>query len=187
MPGKLIIISAPSGAGKTSIVKYLLQQNLPLAFSISATSRPKRENEIDKKDYYFLSEEEFKQKIEENAFLEWEEVYPNRFYGTLKSEVERIWSIGKHVVFDIDVLGGLNIEKQFGEKALSIFIKPPTHQDLIDRLTARGTECEETLKERLSKADFELSFENQFDKVVINDDLLEAQQEVTALVKEFIL
>lgn len=186
MEGKLIIISAPSGAGKTSIVKWLLEQEFPLSFSISATSRPKRVNEKDKRDYYFLSEEIFKQKIKEDAFLEWEEVYPGRYYGTLKSEVTRIWNTGHHVVFDIDVLGGLNIKRQFEDKALSIFIKPPSYDCLAQRLAIRGTEDENSLKERLSKAEFELSHESQFDKIVINDDLQKARQEVLTLVRDFI-
>jgi guanylate kinase len=186
MDGKLIIISAPSGAGKTSIVKHLLDQNFPLAFSVSATSRPKRTNETDKKDYYFLTVEDFKKKIESGAFLEWQEVYPNQFYGTLKSEVERIWRTGHHVIFDVDVLGGLNIKKQFGERALSIFIKPPTIECLKERLASRGTENSHSLKQRMEKAEYELSFENHFDKIVINENLPDAQQEVLRLMKDFL-
>lgn len=186
MSGKLIIISAPSGAGKTSIVKKVLHEIPSLAFSISATNRPKRENEKEGRDYYFLSSELFMQKIEENAFLEWQEVYAGRFYGTLKSEVERIWAEGKDVIFDIDVLGGLNLKRQFEERALSIFIKPPSTEELMQRLSSRGTESVESLKERYTKAEFELSFENQFDVAVINDDLQHAQQEVIYLVKNFI-
>lgn len=186
MEGKLIILSAPSGAGKTSIVKYLLLQELPVSFSISATSRPKRHNEEHCRDYYFLSVEEFKQKIEKKEFLEWEEVYPNRFYGTLRSEVERIWKTGKHVVLDLDVLGGLNVKKEYGEMALALFIKPPDLETLEQRLTLRGTEDIESLKQRIAKAEFELSYEKQFDKVIINDDLEKAQQEVLDIVRDFI-
>lgn len=186
MDGKLIILSAPSGAGKTSIVRHLLEQGLPLSFSISATNRPPRENEKEGEDYYFLLLENFKSKIENEEFLEWEEVYPDRFYGTLKSELERIWRKGKHVVFDIDVIGGLNIKKQFGDKALAIFIKPPNADCLRERLEGRGTETEESLNERIAKAEFELSFEDQFDIVVINDHLKVAQEEVVNIVKDFI-
>jgi guanylate kinase len=166
MDGKLIIISAPSGAGKTSIVKHLLDQDFPLAFSVSATSRPKRTNETDKKDYYFLTVEDFKKKIDSRAFLEWQEVYPNQFYGTLKSEVDRIWKSGYHVIFDVDVLGGLNIKKQFGDRALAIFIKPPTIDCLKKRLASRGTENADSLKQRMEKAEYELSFKNFLTKLL---------------------
>ena len=186
MKGKLIIISAPSGAGKTTIVRHLLAQNLPLSFSISATSRPKREQEQDKKDYYFLSADEFRERAENGDFLEWEEVYHNQFYGTLKSEIDRIWATGHHVVFDIDVLGGVNLKKQFQEQALSIFIKPPSHECLVERLKGRGTESAESLQKRVAKAEFELGYESQFDKVVVNDILEEAQAEVIDLVQQFI-
>jgi len=186
MDGKLIIISAPSGAGKTSIVKHLLDQDFPLAFSVSATSRPKRTNETDKKDYYFLTVEDFKKKIDSGAFLEWQEVYPNQFYGTLKSEVDRIWASGHHVIFDVDVLGGLNIKKQFGNRALAIFIKPPTIDCLKERLASRGTENADSLKQRMEKAEYELSFEKFFDKIVVNENLADAQQEVMHLMKEFL-
>lgn len=182
---KLIIISAPSGAGKTSIVKHLLEQDLKLQFSISVTSRPKRPNEVDKKDYYFYSVEEFKAKLAADEFLEWQEVYQNQYYGTLKSEIERIWSTGHHVLFDVDVLGGINIKKYYGDKALSIFIKPPTPETLAQRLAGRGTETPESLKKRLAKAEYELSFESQFDKVVVNDNLQEAQAETIQLIREF--
>lgn len=183
---KLIIISAPSGAGKTSIVKHLLQQDLQLAFSISVTSRPMRPGETDKKDYYFYTVEEFKTKLEAGEFLEWQEVYTNQYYGTLKSEIERIWATGCHVLFDVDVLGGINIKKYYGDKALSIFIKPPTPEILAQRLANRGTETPESLKKRIAKADYELSFEEQFDKVVINDNLQEAQRETELLIRNFI-
>ena len=183
---KLIIISAPSGAGKTSIVKYLLQQDLKLAFSISVTSRPMRPGEVDKKDYYFYSVEEFKSKLEAGEFLEWQEVYVNQFYGTLKSEIERIWATGHHVLFDVDVLGGINIKKYYGDQALSIFIKPPSPEVLAQRLAGRGTETPESLAKRIAKADYELTFENQFDKVVVNDDLQVAQQETVKLIQDFL-
>ena len=186
MDGKLIIISAPSGAGKTSIVKHLLDQDFPLAFSVSATSRPKRTNETDKKDYYFLTVEDFKKKIDSGAFLEWQEVYPNQFYGTLKSEVDRIWASGHHVIFDVVVLGGFNINKQFGDRALEIFIKPPTIVCLKKRLASRGTENADSLKQRMEKAEYELSFEKFFDKIVVNENLADAQQEVMHLMKEFL-
>ncbi|MEG1556174.1 MAG: guanylate kinase [Bacteroidales bacterium] len=186
MKGKLIIVSAPSGAGKTSVVKYLLEYQTHLSFSISATSRSKRENEKDKKDYYFLSVEEFKQKIAQNEFLEWEEVYPNQFYGTLKSEVYRIWNEGQHVIFDVDVKGGLNIKQQFGDQALAVFVKPPTIRELEKRLLYRGTETPETLKKRLDKASYELSFADQFDVIVVNEDLKIAQKEMVRVVDDFL-
>ena len=185
MEGKMIIVSAPSGAGKTSIVRYLLEQETSLSFSISATSRPKRAGETDRKDYYFLSSEDFKKKIEEGDFLEWQEVYPNQFYGTFKSEVERIWTLGNHVVFDIDVLGGIEMKRLFGGRALSIFIKPPDIETLIERLKSRGTEDVESFTQRIAKVEFELSFEDQFDEVVVNDDLPTAQKEVVKLVRQF--
>ncbi|MDL2327016.1 guanylate kinase [Bacteroidales bacterium OttesenSCG-928-A14] len=186
MDGKLIILSAPSGAGKTTIVKYLLAQGLPIAFSISATNRLPRDKEKEGVDYYFLSTNDFRDRVENGDFLEWEEVYPGRYYGTLKSEVERIWATGKHVVFDIDVLGGLNIKRQFGNQALAIFITPPNVECLRSRLQTRGTEDEASLNERIAKAEFELSFENQFDVAVVNDCLEEAREKVVDIVKDFI-
>lgn len=186
MDGKIIIISAPSGAGKTTIVKHLLDRNLPLAFSVSATNRPRRANETDAKDYYFLTDKEFKDKIKKSEFLEWQEVYPNKFYGTLKSEVERVWQSGCHLIFDVDVLGGLNIKKQFGEKALAIFIKPPTFECLEQRLASRGTEDSVSLKQRIAKAEYELSFEDQFDKTIVNDNLKDAELEVFQLMSDFL-
>lgn len=186
MEGKVIIISAPSGAGKTSIVKYLIDNKLPLSFSVSAASRAKRENEINGRDYHFISVEEFKAKIANNDFLEWEEVYPNQFYGSLKSEIERIWATGRHVLFDVDVVGGVNIKKFYGEKALSIFVKPPTKEILVERLQNRGTETPESLQKRLNKAEYELSFENQFDVVIVNDNLQVAQNEALTLISDFL-
>jgi guanylate kinase len=186
MTGKLIVISAPSGAGKTTLVKALLSQKPNLVFSISAASRDKRAHETDKKDYHFISVEEFKNRIEQGEFLEWQEVYPNQYYGTLLSEIDRIWATGNHVLFDVDVLGGLNIKKHFGARALTIFIKPPSMTHLQQRLQNRGTETEESLQKRLSKAEFELSFENQFDVVVVNDDIQSAQIEIVEAIERFL-
>ena len=186
MQEKVIIVSAPSGAGKTSIVKHLLKAVPELCFSISVTTRARRDYEKDGHDYYFISVEQFKNRLEKDEFLEWQEVYHDQFYGTLKSEVDRIWNNGQIVIFDVDVLGGLNIKKYFGEKALSIFIEPPTIEELESRLRGRGTETAESLKKRLDKAEYELSFSNQFDRVVLNDDLATAQQEVIELVTGFL-
>lgn len=186
MQGKVIIVSAPSGAGKTSIVRHLLEQVPELKFSISATTRPKRDYEIDGKDYYFLTPEQFKERLANDEFLEWQEVYADQFYGSLKSEVERIWSNGQTVIFDVDVLGGLNIKKFYGDEALSVFIEPPTLEELMKRLKKRGTETEESLKKRLDKAEYELSFAPRFDRIVLNDDLATAQQEMIDLVQAFL-
>ncbi|MBO7586311.1 MAG: guanylate kinase [Bacteroidales bacterium] len=186
MQGKVIIVSAPSGAGKTSIVRHLLEQVPDLKFSISATTRPKRDYEIDGKDYYFLTPEQFKERLANDEFLEWQEVYADQFYGSLKSEVERIWSNGQAVIFDVDVLGGLNIKKFYGDEALSVFIEPPTMEELENRLKNRGTETDASLKKRLAKAEYELSFARQFDKIVLNDDLKTAQQEMIDLVRDFL-
>lgn len=186
MNQKAIIISAPSGAGKTSIVKYLMNSGLPLDFSVSAASRAKRENEVDGQDYYFISADEFRKKISNDEFLEWEEVYGNQYYGTLKSEIDRIWNNGKVVLFDVDVKGGVNIKKYFGEKALSIFVKPPTLEELRKRLANRGTETEESLNKRVAKSAYEMTFEPQFDTVVLNDDLATAQKQAFELINEFI-
>ena len=186
MKGKVIIVSAPSGAGKTSIVRHLLEQVPDLKFSISATTRPKRDYEIDGKDYYFLTPEQFKERLANDEFLEWQEVYADQFYGSLKSEVERIWSNGQAVIFDVDVLGGLNIKKFYGDEALSVFIEPPTMEELENRLKNRGTETDASLKKRLAKAEYELSFARQFDRIVLNDDLKTAQQEMIDLVRDFL-
>ena len=174
--GKLIIFSAPSGAGKSTIVNYLLAQGVPVEFSVSACSRAPRGNEKHGEQYYFLSPEEFKSKIAANEFLEWEEVYKGRFYGTLRSEVNRIWAKGKQVIFDIDVVGGLNLKKQFGTQALSVFIKAPSVEVLKQRLIARNTEDKENLQMRLNKAEEEMSFAKDFDLVIINKDLKTASQ-----------
>lgn len=186
MQGKVIVVSAPSGAGKTSIVRYLLQEVPELRFSISATTRKKRDYEQDGKDYYFISPEQFREQLAQDAFLEWQEVYTDQYYGSLKSEVQRIWDNQQVVIFDVDVLGGLNIKNFYQEHALSVFIKPPSMQELRSRLICRGTETEETLKKRLDKAEYELSFAPQFDRVVLNDTLEVAQQEMVDLVKGFL-
>ncbi|MCG8412192.1 MAG: guanylate kinase [Bacteroidales bacterium] len=186
MEGKLFIFSAPSGSGKTTIVHNLLQKDLGLEFSISATSRPKRDNETHKKDYYFISADEFKAKIAQDEFLEWEEVYENRFYGTFKSEINRIWAKGKHVVFDVDVVGGINIKKYFGDKALSIFVMPPSVDELENRLRKRSTDSDEDIKVRVAKATEELSYAKNFDLVIINDKLDSAINEAQEAVRNFI-
>lgn len=186
MEGKLIIFSAPSGSGKTTIVKKLLAMGLPLSFSISATSRSRRKGEQDGKDYYFFSVEEFKQKIQQDAFLEWEEVYDNQYYGTLKSELDRIWRQNKHVVFDVDVKGGINIKNKYPCQSLSVFIMPPSLEELKNRLLKRGSETESSLKHRLDKASYEISFAGQFDKIIKNDDLEQAVQETCNAIIEFL-
>lgn len=186
MQGKVIVVSAPSGAGKTSIVQQLLKEVPELRFSISATTRAKREYEVDGKDYYFLTPEQFKEKLAQDDFLEWQEVYTDQFYGSLKSEVERIWQNNQTVIFDVDVLGGLNIKKFYGDNAMSVFIKAPSVEELEKRLRNRGTETPETLKKRLDKAEYEMSFSNQFDKILLNDDLATAQGEMIELVRDFI-
>lgn len=184
--GKILIFSAPSGAGKTTVVHHLLETFDFLSFSVSATSRDKRGKEIHGEDYYFFSPEEFKSKINNNEFIEWEEVYPNKFYGTLKSEVERIWQQKKHIVFDVDVEGGINLKKQFGEKALSVFIMPPDISHLERRLRARLTESEESLKIRLDKAALELSKAPNFDIVLLNDKLKDTFGKAEKIVVDFI-
>ncbi|MCF8296084.1 MAG: guanylate kinase [Saprospiraceae bacterium] len=187
MQGKLIIFSAPSGAGKTTIVKNLLDVNKNLEFSVSACSRPKRNNEIHGKDYYFLSVDDFKSKIENNEFVEWEEVYCNQFYGTLKSEIERIWQKGNAVVFDVDVIGGLNLKKQFEKNALAIFVMPPSIEELEKRLKNRSSEDDESISKRISKAKYELSFAEKFDITILNDDLKTAIEKANQIVNDFII
>ena len=183
--GKLIVVSAPSGSGKSTLVQALLDQNLPLAFSISATSRLPRGKEQDGIDYHFLSLADFKKKIEEDAFVEYEEVYPGKFYGTLRSEVEDKWSKGQNIIFDVDVIGGLNIKAQYPDQTLAIFIQAPSLKILEQRLRARGTENENLLKERLTKAKTEMEFVKEFDIVVVNDDLEHAKKEMIQRVKAF--
>ncbi len=184
--GKCVIFSAPSGAGKTTIVHHLLDQDLGLEFSVSACSRDPRENEVNGKDYYFLGVEGFRQKIRENAFVEWEEVYSDNFYGTLKSEIARIWNNGKAVIFDVDVVGGLNLKKQFGEKALAVFVQPPSYEELEKRLRGRSTETEDKIRQRMEKARKELSFASKFDVVILNDDLDTACVRAKDIVREFL-
>ncbi len=186
MKGKLIIFSAPSGAGKTTIVKHLLKKNLNLEFSISATSRAPRKNETDGKDYHFISKAEFQQKIENNEFLEWEEVYNGTYYGTLKNEVERIRETGINVIFDVDVVGGLNIKKYYGAEALAAFVEPPSVEELRKRLQNRSTETEEKIQMRIAKAEHEMSFANRFDVIIINSDLENACLEAESLVRQFL-
>ena len=183
---KLIVISAPSGAGKTSIVHYLLKNMQELAFSVSACSREKRDNEIHAKDYYFLGVEGFQNKIKEDAFLEWEQVYENQYYGTLKSEIERIWSEGKTVIFDVDVVGGLNIKKQYPKECLSLFVMPPSLEVLAERLIGRGSESDASLQKRLDKAEEEIAKNQQFDSIVLNDDLEIACEETMEVITNFI-
>ena len=184
--GKCVICSAPSGAGKTTIVHHLLRQIPELAFSISATSRPMRPKEREGVDYHFLSPKEFERRIAEDAFVEWEEVYPGRYYGTLRSEVERIWASRKHIIFDVDVVGGLHLKQLFGAKALALFIEPPSLEVLAERLIQRGTETAETLKVRVDKATHEMGTADRFDAVVVNHALEQACAEAVALVRDFL-
>lgn len=184
--GKLIVFSAPSGSGKTTIVHRILPEFPQLEFSVSATSRAERPGEQNGKDYYFLSVEDFKRYRAEGKFLEWEEVYADQFYGTLLSEVERIWQAGGHVVFDVDVKGGLNIKRKFPERTLAVFIQPPSVEELKKRLQKRGTETEESLQKRVGKAEAEMQFAPRFDKIIINEDLDKAVAEARAAVSEFL-
>jgi guanylate kinase len=187
MEGKLIIFSAPSGSGKTTIVKHLLNTNPKLGFSISACTRDKRgRNEEHGKDYYFLTPEDFKKKIDNNEFVEYEEVYQGAFYGTLKSEIERLWASGKHVIFDVDVKGGLSLKKYYGDRALAIFVKCPSMEVLEQRLRSRKTETEDSISTRLFKVKFEMGFENQFDVTLFNSDLDQALKDAQKLVDDFI-
>ena len=184
--GKLIVFSAPSGSGKTTIVKEILKTDIPFGFSVSATSRTPRNNEIHGKDYYFFTENEFREKVNNQEFIEWEEVYHNQFYGTLKSEIERLRNIGKHVLFDIDVVGGLNLKSQFKEEALAIFILPPSLDELEKRLKGRGTEDKVSLKKRLDKSEHEMSFADKFDVQIVNDELKDAVEKCIKEIKNFI-
>ncbi|MBX2914258.1 MAG: guanylate kinase [Cyclobacteriaceae bacterium] len=186
MAGKALIFSAPSGSGKTTIVKHLLKNNPDLGFSISASTRDKRgRTEEHGKDYYFLTPEDFKRKIDNNEFIEWEEVYAGNFYGTLKEEIERIWSEGRNVIFDVDVKGGINLKKYFGDKALAVFVKVPSIEVLKERLKERGTETEESLSRRIFKAKFEMTFQDKFDVVLVNEELDKSLQEAQRLYNAF--
>lgn len=188
MKGKMLIVSAPSGSGKSTIVQWLMQEHpeLRLYFSISCTSRAPRGTEQNGVEYFFISPEEFREKIQNDEFLEYEEVYHDRFYGTLKQQVEHQRNDGQNVVFDVDVKGGINIKKYYGDEALSLFIQPPSVEELRKRLEGRGTDTPEAIQERLAKAEYELTFAPQFDKVVVNDDLETAKQEALQIVKAFL-
>ncbi len=188
MKGKMLIVSAPSGSGKSTIVQWLMQEHpeLRLYFSISCTSRAPRGNEQNGVEYFFLTPEEFRERIAKNEFLEYEEVYENRFYGTLKQQVENQREAGQNVVFDVDVKGGVNIKKYYGDDALSLFIQPPSVEELRRRLEGRGTDTSEAIAQRLAKAEYELTFAPQFDRVVVNDDLEQAKLETLSIVKEFL-
>jgi len=184
--GKAIIFSAPSGSGKTTIVRHLLNENSDLGFSISACTRDKRgRNEENGKDYYFLSPDEFVEKINEDAFVEWEEVYSGNFYGTLKSEIDRLWESGKHIIFDVDVKGGLKLKEFFKERALAVFVAVPSYEELRKRLTLRATETEDSLSQRLFKAKFEMQFEDRFDVTLINADLNRSLTEAQRMYDDF--
>jgi len=186
MEGKLLIFCAPSGAGKSTIVQHLMKLELRLAFSISCTSRKPRQGELHGREYHFLSPDQFRKKIETKEFVEWEEVYPDQFYGTLKSEVERIWAEGHHALFDIDVMGGLNLKETFGDKALSIFVEPPSIEVLEQRLRSRGSDDEESMQKRIGKAEYELSFAPRFDRILVNDKLEKALAEAESMVGKFL-
>lgn len=187
MKGKLIIFSAPSGSGKTTIVRHLLKKYPDiLAFSVSASTRERREHEIDGKDYYFLPKKEFRERIANNEFAEWEEVYAGNYYGTFKTEIERLWSEGKTVLFDVDVKGGLKLKEIYRENALAVFVKVSSEGEIIRRLSERGTETEKSLETRLGKVRYELSFEDKFDVVLINDDLEETLKKAEKMAMEFI-
>lgn len=187
MNGKLIIFSAPSGSGKTTIVRHLLQTNTNLGFSISACTRDRRGRaEQNGQDYYFLTPDEFKHKIDVDEFVEWEEVYVGAFYGTLKSEIQRLWDSGKHVLFDVDVQGGLKLKHYYGDRALAVFVKVPDEETLRQRLIGRATETEDSLSKRLFKVHFEMSFQDQFDVVLVNDDLDESYAKAQKLIDNFV-
>ncbi len=185
--GKLIIFSAPSGSGKTTIVRHLLKIfDKQLAFSISACTREPRPHEVDGRDYYFLSPDEFREKVKTGAFVEWEEVYQDNFYGTLRSEIERLWESGRTVVFDVDVKGGLKLKEVFPEQALSVFVKVSSEDEIYRRLNSRGTESEESMARRMAKVRYELTFQDRFDVVLLNDDLQIALREAERLVSVFL-
>lgn len=184
--GKLIIFSAPSGSGKSTIINYLLAQNLNFAFSISATSRPPRGTEKDGVEYFFLTPDDFRTRIANDEFLEYEEVYQDRFYGTLKAPVEKLLAAGQNVIFDVDVVGGCNIKKFYGERALSVFVQPPSVEELRKRLVGRGTDSPEVIESRVSKAEYELTFAPKFDTIIINDDLETAKTEALKVITQFL-
>jgi len=187
MDGKAVIIAAPSGAGKTTIVRHLLRiRDLDLAFSISACTRPMREGEVEGKDYYFMSVNEFKDKVEQGEFIEWEEVYKSNFYGTLRSEISRIWSMNKHVLFDVDVRGGINLKEKFGDQALALFIRPPSIEALRARLESRASDTPDKIRNRVNKATLELKFARKFDFILLNDKLETALAEAEKLVAGFL-
>ena len=186
MKGKVIIFSAPSGSGKSTIINYLMQQDLNLAFSISATSRPPRGTEQHGVEYFFLTPEDFRQRITNGDFLEYEEVYKDRFYGTLKEQVEKQLESGQNVVLDVDVKGGCNIKNYYGNRALSIFIQPPSIETLRQRLNGRGTDSPEVIEDRIARAEYELGFADKFDTVIVNDNLEQAQQEALQILKKFL-
>ena len=186
MPGKLIIFSAPSGSGKSTLINYLLKQHLNLSFSISATSRPPRGTERNGVEYFFLTPEEFRQHIANNDFLEYEEVYKDRYYGTLRSQVEKQLEAGQNILFDVDVVGGCNIKQAYGNRALSIFIQPPSIEELHKRLVERGTDAPEVIESRIAKAKYELSFAPKFDRIIVNDRLEQAEAEVLKTVSGFL-
>jgi guanylate kinase len=184
--GKVLIFSAPSGSGKTTIVQHLLKQYPSLGFSISATTRPPRDSEAHGKDYYFITTQEFQHHIQKQNLIEWEEVYPGRFYGTLASEVQRLWDEGRHVVFDVDVVGGINLKNYFKERALSVFVRVGSLQDLKDRLSKRNSDCHESITVRLMKAEEEYNYADRFDLILNNDSLADALAQAEKLVSDFI-
>ncbi len=186
MSGKVLIFSAPSGSGKTTIVKYLVERDLNLEFSISATSRKPRGDEVDGKEYYFLTAEEFTSKIKAGELIEWEEVYKDHYYGTLKREIDRIWQNGNHAIFDVDVMGGINLKRIFGQQALSVFIRPPSIEVLRERLEKRATETPDKIEMRIAKARDEMEKASVFDHVIVNDNLDRASVEAEELVRKFI-
>ena len=183
---KVFIFSAPSGSGKTTIVRALLDAGLSFSFSISATSRPSRKTETHGKDYYFVSPEEFRQKVEKDEFIEWEEVYENISYGTLKSEIERIFALGKYPIFDVDVVGGLSLKKYFGDDALAVFVQAPSIEIIEERLRNRSTDDEESIQKRLAKSAYEMDFAPQFDAIIINDNLEKAIEETKNIIQDFL-
>ena len=183
--GRAIIFSAPSGSGKTTLVHHLLTLNSDLSFSVSATTRERRGSEVHEHDYYFFTPNEFRQKLKEDAFIEWQEVYPDRYYGTLKSEIDKIWAKKKNVIFDVDVKGGVNLKNYFGDQALAIFVRPPSLEILKKRLLARNTDTSESIQHRIDKAEYELKFEKLFDVTVVNNELEQAKQEVQKLYRAF--